>query len=170
MAGRELTVDEIMAILPVTVGRIAELTDGLSEAQLHATPEPGEWSVNDILAHLRACHDVLGGRMLRILAEERPTWRAMSPRTWMARTDYPSWEFASAFEVFSAQRADLLRAFEPVPPQSWSQVAVETGLVGGPRERTVRYYGSWMASHERGHLRQIAKTVDAVRAASTIRT
>jgi hypothetical protein len=26
--------------------------------------------VNDVLAHLRACHDVFGGNLLRILAED----------------------------------------------------------------------------------------------------
>jgi hypothetical protein len=163
MASRELTVEEIMAILPVTPERIQQLTDGLTGAQLRAAPAPGEWSVNDILAHLRACHDVLGGRMIRIIEEDQPTWRAMSPRTWMARTDYPGWEFASAFEAFQTQREALLRVFAPVPSGDWDRFAIETGLVGGPRERTVRYYGSWMASHERGHLRQIAKTADAVR-------
>ena len=38
---RALSVDEIMAILPGTVPRIAELTDGLTPAQLHAAAEPG---------------------------------------------------------------------------------------------------------------------------------
>ena len=63
---RELTVDEIMAILPETPRRIAALTEGLSPTELRAAPEPDAWSINDVLAHLRACHDVLGGSILRI--------------------------------------------------------------------------------------------------------
>ena len=66
MTKRELTVDEIMAILPETSPRISVLTDGLTPAQLHTPPEPDAWSINDVLAHLRACHDVLGGSVLRI--------------------------------------------------------------------------------------------------------
>ena len=77
---RDLTVDEIMAILPETPRRIADLTKGLTPAQLRASPEPGAWSVNDVMAHLRACHDVLGGNTLRILAEDRPVWKGMNPR------------------------------------------------------------------------------------------
>ena len=61
MAKRHLTVDEIMAILPETPGRISALTDGLMAAELQAAPEADAWSINDVLAHLRACHDVLGG-------------------------------------------------------------------------------------------------------------
>lgn len=85
MRSRELTIDEIMAILPATVPRLTELTDGV-----------------------RACHDVFGGNILRILAEEQPTWKGMSPRAWIRRTDYPEWEFRPALEAFARQRADLL--------------------------------------------------------------
>ena len=116
---RELTVDEIMAILPETPRRIAALTEGLTPAELRTSPEPGAWSINDVLAHLRACHDVLGGYMLRILAEDTPTWKGMNPRTWMKKTDYPDWEFAPAFEAFRKQRAELLAVLEPLPPDAW---------------------------------------------------
>ena len=57
MTKRELTVDEIMAILPETPRRISALTDGLTLAQLQTAPEPDAWSINDVLAHLRACHE-----------------------------------------------------------------------------------------------------------------
>jgi dihydropteroate synthase len=44
VASRELTVDEIMAILPATPDQISSLTDGLAYSQLHAAPLPGAWS------------------------------------------------------------------------------------------------------------------------------
>ena len=47
----------------------------MTPTQLRAAPETDAWSVNDVLAHLRACHDVLGGSILRIVAEDRPRWR-----------------------------------------------------------------------------------------------
>ena len=57
MASRALTVEEIVAILAETPGRIAALTEGLRESRLHTSPEPDGRSVNDALAHLRARHD-----------------------------------------------------------------------------------------------------------------
>jgi hypothetical protein len=159
---RDLTVDEIMEILPETPRRIATLTEGLTEAQLHASPEPDAWSVNDVLAHLRACHDVLGGNMLRILSEDRPTWKAMNPRTWMKKTDYPAWEFATAFAAFTKQRADLLAVLEPLPPGDWERIAIVTGPLGERSERSARYYGDWMAGHERAHRKHIERIVAAV--------
>ena len=151
-----------MAILPETPRRIATLTEGLTPAQLHASPGPDAWSINDILAHLRACHDVLGGNILRILAEDSPTWRAMNPRTWMKKTDYPDWAFAAAFQAFSAQRAALLAVLEPLPPEGWERTARVTGLVDGVGLRSARYYGDWMAGHERTHVRHIGRLVAAL--------
>ena len=164
MARGDLTVDEIMAILPVTTGRIAAVTASLSPALLRASPEPTAWSINDILAHLRACHDVLGGKMLRILEEDRPTWWAMNPRSWMRQTDYPDWEFGAAFAAFAQQRAEVLAVLEPLEPAAWSRTARVTGLPGGMTELDVRYYGSWMAGHERQHLDQIAQVAERVAA------
>lgn len=164
MAGRELTVGEVMAILPETPRRIARLTEGLAPTQLRASPGPDAWSVNDVLAHLRACHDVLGGNMLRILAEDRPAWRRLSPRAWMRKTDYPAWDFGPAFEAFTRQRIELLRVLEPLPPDAWERTATVTERPGETRERSVLFYGDWLAAHERVHWEQIATIVATVQA------
>ena len=166
MARGDLAVDEIMAILPGTPGRIRELTAGLTPIQLRTSPEPGAWSINDVLAHLRACHDVLGGNMLRILAEDSPTWRAMNPRSWMTKTDYPDWEFVPAFAAFRRQRAELLTVLDPLPTDAWTRTARVTGLAGGATELSVRYYGSWMAGHERAHMAHIAGIARSIVTAS----
>ena len=162
MARDLLTVDEIMAILPDTPPRIATLTEGLTPVQLRASPEPGEWSVNDILAHLRASHDVLGGSILRLLAEDRPSWRRLSPRTWMRETDYLDWEFEPAFEAFAKQRAELLGVLEPLPRWAWDRSAIVTERPGKTVDRSARFYGDWMAAHEREHCEQIADVVEAL--------
>ena len=151
-----------MAILPGTVPRLAELTDRLSPAVLHSAPAPDSWSVNDVLAHLRACHDVLGGNVLRILAEDHPSWKGMSPRAWQRRTDYHDWAFEPAFEVFTRQRTELLAVVEPLSPEAWERTATVTGMVGERYEYSAQYYASWMADHERVHLEQLPGIIGAV--------
>ncbi len=162
MANHDLTVEEIMAILPETPQRIAALTDRLTATELHASPEPDAWSVNDVLAHLRACHDVLGGYILRIVAEDRPTWKGMNPRAWIKKTDYPEWEFVPAFEAFKQQRANLLAVLEPLPPDGWERTANVTGMLGETYERGARYYASWLAEHERAHWKHIGRIIAAL--------
>lgn len=164
MASRDLSVDEIMDILPETPGRIAVLTKGLTRTQIHASPEPDAWSINDVLAHLRACHDVLGGNVLRILAEDHPTWKGVNPRAWIRQTDYPEWEFTPAFRAFRKQRSDLLAVLEPLPANGWERTATVTGMLSETYERSARYYASWMAGHERAHWKHIGRIVAEVRA------
>lgn len=162
---QDLSIDEMLAILRETPGRLGELTRPLTETQLHAPPEPDTWSVNDVLAHLRACHDVLGGNALRIVAEDHPSWKGMSPRAWLKHTDYPSWSFRDAFAAFSRQRAELLAVLEPLPADAWQRTATVTGMVGETYEYSVRYYVGWMSGHERTHLKKLPKTIAAVLAA-----
>src|SRR5205823_3176593 len=83
MARKLMPVEQVLAILSATPSRIADLTAGLPEDQLHASSDFGGWSANEVLAHLRACADVRGGCALKILAEDTPTIRAVDPRTWM---------------------------------------------------------------------------------------
>jgi DinB superfamily len=56
--GRSLTREQVLAVLAETPPRLLALTAGLAPAQLRIVPLPGEWSANDVLAHLRACADM----------------------------------------------------------------------------------------------------------------
>lgn len=159
-----LTVDEIMAILPATVPRFAGLREGLSEEQLDTAPEPGEWSSRIQLAHLRAAQDVLGANIRRILAEDRPAWKRLSPRVWQRTSGYNDWAFGDAFEAFSNGRAELLATLAPLGDDAWERVAMVTVAPNRAIEQTARFFGDWLASHEREHLVQLARTIERVSA------
>ena len=153
-----------MGILRETVSRIETLTDKVSEVELDAPPEPGEWSTNVLLAHLRACQDVLGRNITRIVREERPAWRRMSPREWQRKSGYEDWEFRPALEAFATGRVALLAVLDPMQPDDWERVAVVTVPPNRTVEQTARFFGDWLAGHEQVHLEQIARTIRAVEA------
>lgn len=157
-----LTIEQARALLTETPIRLAALTADLSPAQLRAAPRPDEWSANDVLAHLRACADMWGGCMLRIIAEDHPTLRAVNPLTWIAQTNYPTLEFRPSLRAFTAQRAELLAALESLPPEGWARAATVTGA-GAVLERTVLFYARWLAGHERTHVKQVARIVATLR-------
>jgi hypothetical protein len=162
---RSLTIDQTLTLLTETPRRIAALTKGLSAAQLRASPERREWSVNDVLAHLRSCADARGEFTRAILAEDRPTLRAIDPTTLIEKTDYPELQFGPSFRSFTRQRARLLTFLKSLPKESWSRTAIVTG--GGPaRERTVLFYAQWLARHEPTHVRQIGRIVNTKRIAT----
>ena len=153
-----LTIEQVLSLLAETPPRLDALTAGLAPAHLRTAPNQDEWSANDVLAHLRACADVWGGCIAAIIAEERPTLRAVNPRTWINQTDYRELEFQPSLRAFAAQRADLLAVLEPLPPEAWSRAATVTGA-GKVLERTVLSYAQWLAEHERPHVKQIARLV-----------
>ncbi|MEX0782640.1 MAG: hypothetical protein WD557_08320 [Dehalococcoidia bacterium] len=62
-----LSPEPVMGVLRTTVPRLHELIESAPEAAIYAVTDYG-WSVNKQLAHLRACHYVLGGNMLRIFS------------------------------------------------------------------------------------------------------
>ena len=85
MRSKNLSIEQILTILAKSPPHITALTSGLAEVQLHLAPYPGEWSANDVLAHLRACSDVWGDYIMKIIAEDRPTWRGINPRAWIKK-------------------------------------------------------------------------------------
>jgi len=101
-----------------------------------------------------------------ILREDRPTFKAVNPTTWIKQTDYLEQEFRPSLQAFTTQRAELLAVLKPLAPEAWSCTATVM-TVGKPRERTVYTYVQWLANHEQMHFRQVERIVNAVRTSTT---
>jgi hypothetical protein len=155
---RPLTIEQVLTLLAATPSRLAALTAGLAPAQLHTAPKPGEWSANEVLAHLRACADVWGNCIMAMLAQDTPTLRAVNPRTWIKQTNYFDLDYRVSLQSFAAQRFDLLAVLEPLPHADWARAAHVSGA-GKVLERTVLFYAQWLARHERPHVKQIQRIV-----------
>ena len=151
----------VIALLDSTPRRIDSATQGLSDKDLTWKPSPDSWSVNEVIAHLRACADVWGDSILLILREDIPTFRYVSPRTWIRKTNYANSGFQASFLAFRQQREDLLRALQPLGNEDWLRRAIvkATKL----REETVLSYAHRLASHEASHCDQIDRILHALR-------
>ena len=162
MVRNSLRPDEILEILESTPAGLAAATVGLRAVEKAAAPRAGEWSLVELLAHLRACADVWGGAMTVIAEGEQRGIRAVNPLTSVERTDYRSLPFDASLQAFTRQRQDLLPRLLRLAPAEWERTAVVTGA-GRPLQRSALFYGRWLAGHERSHRRQIAATAAAVR-------
>lgn len=156
-----LTIKHILTLLGAAPSRIATLTADLTPAQLHTSPQHDEWSANDVLAHLRSCSDVWGTGIETIITQDRPTIRAVNPRTWLNRTDYTEQEFQPSLQAFTEQRTNLLAQLEPLALADWSRTARVTGA-GKVLEWTVLSYAQRLATHERSHVKQLARIVNTI--------
>jgi hypothetical protein len=155
-----IPIDEALAILEGTPKRLAALTVALAPAQLTTVPERGEWSANEVLSHLRSCADMWGGSIERILAEDHPTIQAVNPRTWIEETDYRERAFRPSLRAFTTQRAHLMSLLEPLRSNDWTRAATVRGA-GAPLETSVHDYVTRLARHERTHVKQIERILNA---------
>jgi hypothetical protein len=153
-----LEIHQIMTILQTTTARVPELVSGATAQELEPTAyDARQWSLAAVLAHLRACNDVLGGAMLRILDQDRPAWAASSPRAWQAKSGYHDLSFEENFAAFADGRARLLERLTPLSAVAWDRTAAVTVPPGKVYERSVRYYGAWLAQHEGTHVKDLAR-------------
>lgn len=146
----EQEIEEVLRLLPETPQRIAVAIADVAPERLQAKTDAKAWSVNEILAHLRACVDVWVGTMDRMLLEEQPTLRHISPRTYLRKTDYLTVPFAESLALFGAERAALLEKLQPLTLEQWARSAMIQ-----ERQHTVFSQARRLALHEEGHCGQI---------------
>lgn len=161
MYPNSLQVEQILTMLEEAPPRLASLTADLTPVQLITAHSLGEWSARDVLAHMRSCSDMWGSAIRTILAEDRPTIKAVNPTTWIKQTDYLEQEFRPSLQAFTTQRAELMSLLKALSPQDWSRGATVKAS-GKPLARTVHFYAQWLARHERPHIKQIARIAEVV--------
>jgi uncharacterized damage-inducible protein DinB len=136
--------------LRAVAGRIAAATDAVSDPVLHRRTAAEPWSVNDVLAHLRAAADVRDRYIRRMATGEHATLAYRSPRSEMRKTDYVDRPFAENLAAFTEQRASLVAWLEALPADAWSR-----GALIRDRPETVATYAGYLAEHEAVHCEQI---------------
>ncbi len=155
-------IEQILTLLSNAPPRIAELTAGLPPGQLQTSPGHDEWSLNDMLAHLRSCAYVWGNCMKAIVDHDRPNIRVVNPRSWIDKTDSLEQKFGSALHAFTEQRTDEMAFLGKLTLKDWSRTATVTGA-GAPLVRTLHSYAHRLARHERMHIKQIQRIGDTMR-------
>ncbi len=134
--------------------RIAVATKGLPEARLTLRTEEEPWSVNDILAHLRASADVREKFIHSMLTQDHPTLRYISPRSYVRKTNYPDLAFHESFRAYKKQRNELLKRLGDLSIEDWSRTAIIK-----ERPETVFGYTRYLTEHESAHCEHIEKLV-----------
>jgi hypothetical protein len=156
--GGEPEISLTLATLSDMPKQIARIARGCADRQLHRAPAPDAWSARDIVAHLRACAEVWGRSIERMITEEHPTIRYVSPRGWIKRTDYLEQSFHDSVREFSLARAGLIDTLSALNARGWARRATFTGTTSG-RDATVLGYARRIAEHEVRHLDQLRRTL-----------
>jgi uncharacterized damage-inducible protein DinB len=143
-------VERFLHLLREAPIRIAAATEGLDPARLHERTAAEPWSVNDILAHVRAAADARERFIDRMATGEHATLAYQSPRSELRRANYVDLPFAENLAAYRALRASLVDRLESLPTGDWSR-----GSRIRDRPETVASYVRYLIDHETAHCEQI---------------
>jgi uncharacterized damage-inducible protein DinB len=138
-----------------TAGLLARLVDGVPEAKLREPPEPGRWSVAQILAHMAEDEVVTSWRYRQMLERDGVELAGFDQDLWARLGDYGAWAASEALTQFRLLREANLRLLRRLAPQEWARGGRHAER--GPM--TVRDLARHMAGHDVNHLRQVERNL-----------
>lgn len=140
-----------LEILASTPRQVARLVKGVSKPKLAKRPEPGKWSVTEILAHLADSELVQGFRLRLILGASGTPIQGFDQDAWAVVSEYPKHDPALSLEAWKVTRERNLRLLRGLPPDAWERY----GMHSEREKETVGRVTEMMAGHDLNHLKAI---------------
>jgi FMN phosphatase YigB (HAD superfamily) len=154
----------IKARLRGNLAALLALTEELEPAAWSRRPAPGEWSLTEILCHLRDVEiEVHQPRLQEIIAKDRPFLPAADPDQWAAKRNYQSQSHTDALVAFVQARKSTLSQLEDLASEAWSREA-RHALLG---MLTLEEIIGVVADHDTLHLAQLRSNLQALDPASS---
>jgi hypothetical protein len=142
-----------IALLEKTPRLLETLLCDLPGELLHWKPAPDRWSISEVLAHLAALEQVYAERALRMVAEDSPAIAKYDQPGAAAHGEYSRGSAGENLAFFTRTRRSSLALLVGLPASAGSRTGVhsELGTI-----TLAQVLNEW-ASHDLGHLRQIAE-------------
>lgn len=137
---------------------LAELTSGLSAAQLVRPEAAGKWSIVQVVQHLAQTELVYAYRYRVVLAQDDPEIPGFDQERWVARLAFDTEDLAKAMARLRQLRSWNLELLEGLSADQWRRSGrhAERGV------ETVRRIADLGAAHDLVHRRQIERIRSAV--------
>ena len=146
---------EPLKVQQATVKKIERLIKGVPKKKLMTRPEPGKWSIAEILAHLADTELVAGFRIRLILGENGATIQAFDQDVWAEKLNYRKRDPKKSLEVFRVLRENNLTLLKSLPKPMWNNFGMHTER----GKETVARIIEMFAGHDINHLTQIERIV-----------
>lgn len=140
-----------------TPAKLAKLIRGKSPAMLRKQPEPGKWSVVEILAHLADTEIVVGYRIRAILGAPGGPIQAFDQDAWAAAMNYGTKDARKSLESFRAVREVNVALLKEIRPEQWKHY----GIHSERGQESVEHFARMIAGHDINHMKQIEAIVNA---------
>jgi hypothetical protein len=148
---------EVLSRLASAPGRFASAISRLEDADSVTSAEAGEWSPAEVLAHVRASHDIFEPRIYYILVRDNPQLLAYDDARWAQVARYASFPVIESLEAMRLRRTELVRALRGLSESDWERIG--THETRGPM--TVLQIAEQIADHDDEHIAQIERSIGA---------
>jgi uncharacterized damage-inducible protein DinB len=136
-----------------TPKKLQTLIKPLNKKQLAQRPEPGKWSIAEILAHLADAELVGSWRMRLILGSNGVSIQPFDQDVWAETFAYSQRDPAASLETFRALRENNLSMLQALPKNLWDNY----GMHQERGKETITHIVRMFAGHDLNHLMQVEK-------------
>lgn len=151
--------DDPSSVQRATVSELRRLVFGDWLAlELRTPPDDGEWSMIQLLGHFVDAELVSSARYRWIVAHDTPPIAAYDQDLWVERLRHAEAGPVELLDLFAALRKANLALWERIPAEERSRFGIHEERGPESYEDTFRM----LAGHDRFHLDQARRTVEAV--------
>jgi len=153
--------EAILAIMLSTPAVLDSLSGGLDDEQWRYEPTPSDWALNEIVCHLRDTEIEIHKVQLQLMIEKAG---AFIPRpvssVWANERRYLDVKGPRALGEFTKVRMQIVETIRNLEASIWSRDARHA--IFGPT--SFMEVVGFIADHDQAHIRQVWKTLNAIRA------
>lgn len=157
---------DAMKVQKATAAKLNKLVRGLTPKQLRWKPEPGKWSIAEIVAHLADVEIVASWRMRSIAASDGITIQPFDQDVWASVFQYQKRDPKQSIEIFRVLRENNIAMLRALPLEAWDRhgMHLERG------KETIAHLSRMFAGHDTNHIVQIEGIVAQLKKAGSKKT
>jgi hypothetical protein len=142
---------EIIDALRLLPERVNAEVRGLSEEELRFRPGDGQWSLKEVIGHLRDFAEIDHDRLCRMITQENPRLPGYDQETLVRGRNYQEADLQAVLDELASFRAQTVRALTELVDASWSRTGrhLERGIF------SIRQFVEQLVRHEALHLEHI---------------
>ena len=141
--------------------KLKKLIQGLGPKELKWKPEPGKWSIAEIVAHLADVEIVASWRMRAILGSNGTPIQPFDQDAWASVFQYAERDPKQSLEVFRVLRENNLAMLKALPRESWDNY----GMHAERGKETIAHLARMFAGHDTNHIMQIERIAGQLKSA-----
>jgi len=142
-----------------TADKLKKSVQGLTPKQLRWRPQPGKWSIAEIVAHLADTEVVASWRMRSVIGENGITIQPFDQDAWASVFNYAGRDVKRSLETFRVLRENNLAMLKEIPRATWDNYGIH--LERG--KETIAHLTRMFAGHDTNHVRQLERIVSQLK-------